>query len=53
MGAFEICEREVEYWNYCDTCKYKDLDDTQEPCNECLGNPITENTSKPIKYEKG
>lgn len=44
----------VEFDKYCSTCKYKDCKDTkgEEPCNECLDNPINDYSKKPINYVK-
>lgn len=35
----------------CETCIYKDLMDTEDPCYECLGVPAREDSHTPIKYE--
>lgn len=42
----------VHFHEYCPTCKYKDLKDHSEPCNECLDHPGNYNSHKPVKYEK-
>lgn len=42
----------VEFDKYCDNCKHKDLNDDLEPCNECLTNPVNENSKKPINFEE-
>lgn len=39
-----------KYFEYCKTCKYKDLDEAEEPCNECLTFPVNIDSRKPIKY---
>ena len=44
--------KEVYYDKYCETCKYADVDDAKDPCNECLGEPTNLHSHKPIKYEK-
>ena len=41
----------VEYHKYCDSCKHKDVDDHEEPCNVCLGTPLNWCSEKPINYE--
>lgn len=45
-------EKIVRYDRYCKNCKHKDLDQADEPCNECLSNPTNANSRKPVKYEK-
>ena len=44
--------REVLFGKYCKTCKHKDCEDTEEPCNECLDNPTNLYSQKPVKYEE-
>lgn len=44
--------REVYFGDYCPKCKYEDLEECNEPCNECLDNPINLNTHRPVKFEK-
>lgn len=43
--------RMVEFWRYCKTCEYKDLDENKEPCEGCLEEPWNEYTSKPINWK--
>lgn len=47
-----LTDKEVYFDQYCQTCKHKDLDGTEEPCNECLHEPSMPNSHKPLKYEK-
>ena len=42
----------VEYHKYCETCKHKGLKENEEPCAECLDNPLNMYTDKPIKFEE-
>lgn len=43
----------VEYDKYCSTCAYKDEDMWKEDrCNDCLYNPVNEDSRKPIHYKK-
>ena len=43
---------EVDFEKYCKSCKYKDLDEVKDPCNECLDEPCNLNSCKPVKYEE-
>ena len=43
---------EVRFSEYCIVCKYKDLNPTDEPCNECLSNPINLHSRKPVNFEE-
>ena len=42
----------VEYDKYCDKCKYKNIKDTEDPCDECLGSPVRESSKRPINWKK-
>ena len=42
----------VNFYYYCQTCKHKDSSPYQEPCNECLSNPVNVDSRKPVKYEE-
>ena len=44
--------KEVYFCCYCETCKHKELPETEEPCNECLHEPVAPNSHKPVKYEE-
>lgn len=44
--------KEVYFHKYCETCEYKDTPEKDEPCSECLENPMKINSHKPVKYEK-
>lgn len=41
----------VNYDEYCCKCKYNNTASSQEPCNECLTNPVNLNSRKPVKFE--
>lgn len=42
--------KEVYYNVYCKKCKYKDLDESEDPCDSCLGIPYGINTHKPSYF---
>lgn len=44
--------KEVLFDKYCSTCKYCDLDEKFDPCNECLESPMILNSEKPTMWEK-
>lgn len=48
----EQAYKEVYYHVYCSKCKHEDVPDTDEPCNECLDNPLNWNSHRPVKYEE-
>lgn len=43
--------KEVYFHEYCETCKYFDMDDYEEPCFSCLDEPINLYSHKPVKWE--
>lgn len=45
--------KEVYFDKYCEHCKYMNIKSmTEEPCNECLENPVNLYSHKPVKFEK-
>ena len=44
--------KEVRFDEFCKLCKHKDLKDTDEPCNECLTNPVNLHSRKPVNFEE-
>ena len=42
----------VEFDKYCVSCKHKRVPQTEEPCNECLTNPVNEDSHKPVLFEE-
>lgn len=49
----EVDLKEVRFDTYCQTCKYKDLDEKFDPCNECLETGMNLNSEKPVKWKGG
>lgn len=50
----EIFTKIVDYETYCQKCKHKDLNDTDDPCNECLTKSVrTDGSRKPINFKEG
>lgn len=45
--------KEVRFDIYCTSCKHALLDDTEEPCAECLDNATNLYSSRPVKWERG
>lgn len=42
--------KEVYFGKYCKNCKYADVEDVKDPCNECLGEPANMHSHKPFNY---
>ena len=47
-----MAEKIVEFDKYCDICKYKDVKGYEDPCNECLDNPVNEDSHRPVNYNE-
>ncbi len=45
-------EKIVRFDKYCKTCKYRELDEAEDPCHECLQTPVNTFSMKPIHYEE-
>lgn len=44
--------KEVYFHEYCKTCKYVNVEDVKDPCNDCLGEPANLHSHKPVYYEE-
>ena len=44
--------KEVRFDLYCKKCKYEKAQMLDEPCNECLDNPLNYASVKPVKFEE-
>lgn len=44
--------RIVDFEKWCATCKHQTDEETEEPCNTCLDNPVNEDSRKPICWEE-
>ena len=45
--------KEVYYSLYCPKCRYKNVPENNEPCEECLTSSMRYASHKPMKFEKG
>ena len=42
----------VYYHEYCSKCKHEKVKDEDDPCAECLEEPVNVNSHKPVKFEE-
>ena len=42
----------VYFKKYCPTCKYEEVPEEDDPCNECLSYPVNVHTDRPVKWEE-
>ena len=52
METMENEKKIVNFEKYCKTCKYKDVKEVKDPCNECLDNPVNDHSEKPVMYKE-
>lgn len=43
-------EKIVYYRVWCPRCKHRTLSEAQEPCHECMNNPVNINSHKPVNF---
>ena len=43
--------KEVYFDEYCQTCEYKDIKESEDPCDECLDEPVNQYSHKPVRYK--
>ena len=44
--------KEVYFNEYCSKCKHEKVKDEDDPCAECLEEPVNVNSHKPVKFEE-
>lgn len=44
--------REVKFDAYCKNCKYCEVPEIEEPCNECLEQSVNLHTYKPNNFNE-
>lgn len=40
----------VDFEKWCPSCKHADLDETKDPCNDCLAHPDNVDSRKPVRW---
>ena len=44
--------KEVYFHDYCCICEHLSLGGHQDPCCECLGNPMNIDSHKPVNFKE-
>lgn len=44
--------KEVDFETYCKTCQFKNAREDEDPCYECLKEPVNLYSVKPTKWRK-
>lgn len=47
-----MAEKEVYFYEYCQKCKFRNKEEYEEPCDECLDMPYNEDSHKPICFKE-
>lgn len=47
----EWIDKFVRFDLYCDKCEHYDKEDHEDPCHDCLQEPVNEYSSKPVYYK--
>lgn len=46
-----MSSKEVYFNIYCPKCKYADVYEGDDPCNDCLANGMNDDSHKPIRFK--
>ena len=44
--------KEVYFHVYCEQCKHVKVPEHEDPCDECLHEPVNAHSHKPVKFEE-
>ena len=44
--------KEVYFNEYCTLCKYEKTSEEEDPCHECLNNPVNVYSHKPVNWKE-
>lgn len=47
----DLVDKEVYFDFYCQRCAFKDVDESEDPCDRCLEYPSNQNSHKPVEYK--
>lgn len=52
MDCCNYPDKFVEFDKWCDSCKYKKTPESEEPCCDCLDEPVNQHSHKPVYWKK-
>lgn len=41
----------VHFDEYCSTCEHEKVKESEDPCDECLNEPVNQHSHKPMWYK--
>lgn len=44
--------KEVYFGQYCKTCQYEKFAEDEDPCHDCLNEPVNEHSHKPVNWKE-
>ena len=47
-----MADKEVYFHLYCPRCAYFTLPEAADPCDECLAEPVNEDSHKPLHFKE-
>lgn len=47
-----MTQKIVEFEKWCNKCKYEDISELDDPCFDCISEPVNEDSRKPVKFEE-
>ena len=47
----EIEYKLVDYERYCKRCKFSGIVEEDDPCHDCLNEPVNSNSEKPLYFK--
>lgn len=50
MDEATIHQKFVDFCKWCYSCKHAELPENQDPCWECLTQPVNEGSTKPVNF---
>lgn len=48
----EEIHKEVYFDKYCRLCESRDVEEYEDPCNDCLGEPVNVYSNKPVNWKE-
>jgi hypothetical protein len=47
----ESKDKFVDFQKYCKTCEHQSKSESEDPCWDCLTNPVNTNSQRPVNYK--
>lgn len=48
----EVKDHIVQFDKYCKDCKYFEVFESEDPCDDCLSQPTNQNSYRPVRFVK-